>query len=88
MKVRFSRWPAGAFAAEQLASAGVETVLFDEKAGVGKAMWRRLTYKLIRNTRFLSYNDTRRKSSAKPFWPRPRANLSRSARSALLIYSV
>ncbi len=49
--------PAGAFAAERLASAGMRTVLFDEKLAWEKPCGGALTYKAYEKYPFLLYND-------------------------------
>jgi flavin-dependent dehydrogenase len=53
--------PAGAFAAAQLASAGVETVLFDEKLAWEKPCGGGLTYKAYSQYPFLVENETPKK---------------------------
>jgi geranylgeranyl reductase family protein len=53
--------PAGAFAAERLASAGLNTVLFDEKLAWEKPCGGGLTYKAYQQYPFLIDNDTPKK---------------------------
>jgi flavin-dependent dehydrogenase len=53
--------PAGAFAAERLATAGVPTVLFDEKLAWEKPCGGGLTYKAYQKYPFLVHNDTPKK---------------------------
>ena len=51
--------PAGAFAAEQLAAAGMDVILFDEKLAWEKPCGGGLTYKAYSQYPFLIQNDTR-----------------------------
>ena len=53
--------PAGAFAASQLASAGVETIVFDEKLAWEKPCGGGLTYKAYSQYPFLIENNTPKK---------------------------
>src|SRR5882672_11033115 len=53
--------PSGAFAAERLASAGVETVVFDEKLAWEKPCGGGLTWKAYSQYPFLQENDTPKK---------------------------
>ena len=53
--------PAGAFAAEQLASAGIETIVFDEKLAWEKPCGGGITYKAYNQYPFLIQNDTPKK---------------------------
>ena len=53
--------PSGAFAAERLASAGVRTVLIDEKLAWEKPCGGGITYKAYREYPFLLHNDTPKK---------------------------
>jgi geranylgeranyl reductase family protein len=53
--------PAGAFAAAELASAGVETVVLDEKLAWEKPCGGGLTYKAYHEYPFLLHNDTPKK---------------------------
>src|SRR5580658_9232959 len=54
--------PSGAFAAERLASAGVETVLFDEKLAWEKPCGGGLTYKAWSQYPFLASGNTPKKT--------------------------
>ena len=53
--------PAGAFAAERLASSGLKTILFDEKLAWEKPCGGGLTYKAYHEYPFLIENDTPKK---------------------------
>lgn len=53
--------PAGAFAAAQLASAGIEAVVFDEKLAWEKPCGGGLTYKAYNQYPFLIENSTPKK---------------------------
>ena len=53
--------PAGAFAAERLAQAGLKTILFDEKLAWEKPCGGGLTYKAYHQYPFLIDNDTPKK---------------------------
>ena len=53
--------PSGAFAAERLAAAGVQTVLIDEKLAWEKPCGGGLTYKAYHQYPFLIDNDTPKK---------------------------
>src|SRR5512136_1028725 len=53
--------PAGAFAAERLAEAGLATILFDEKLAWEKPCGGGLTYKAYSEYPFLIHNDTPKK---------------------------
>src|SRR5580693_8018370 len=53
--------PAGAFAAERLASSGLKTILFDEKLAWEKPCGGGLTYKAYHEYPFLIDNDTPKK---------------------------
>ena len=65
--------PAGAFAAEQLASAGLQVRLFDEKLAWEKPCGGGLTYKAYSQYPFLIDNPTPEAvRHARPCWP-PRA---------------
>ena len=80
--------PAGAFAAEQLASAGIRTVLLDEKLAWEKPCGGGLTYKAYKQYPFLIDNDTPKKLITETVLSAPRAgavNLRLS--EPLLIYS-
>jgi len=80
--------PAGAFAAEQLASAGVETVVFDEKLAWEKPCGGGLTYKAYRQYPFLIQNDTPKKLITETVLAAPGAGaVSLRLTEPLLIYS-
>ena len=65
--------PAGAFAAERLAAAGLKVVVFDEKLAWEKPCGGGLTYKAYREYPFLIDNDTPKKIVHETsLWPRPR----------------
>src|SRR6202795_4918948 len=53
--------PAGSFAAERLASAGLKTIIFDEKLAWEKPCGGGLTYKAYQQYPFLIHNDTPKK---------------------------
>ena len=53
--------PSGAFAAERLASAGVRTIILDEKLAWEKPCGGGLTYKAYSQYPFLLHNDTPKK---------------------------
>jgi geranylgeranyl reductase len=53
--------PAGAFAAERLAQAGLKTIVFDEKLAWEKPCGGGLTYKAYQQYPFLIENDTPKK---------------------------
>ena len=53
--------PAGSFAAERLASAGLRTIVFDEKLAWEKPCGGGLTYKAYQQYPFLIDNDTPKK---------------------------
>ncbi len=53
--------PAGSFAAERLASAGLRTIIFDEKLAWEKPCGGGLTYKAYQQYPFLIDNDTPKK---------------------------
>ena len=57
--------PAGAFAAEQLAPRGLETIVFDEKLAWEKPCGGGLTYKAYNQYPFLIDNDTPKKLIAR-----------------------
>src|SRR5689334_13447878 len=80
--------PAGAFAAEQLAAAGIETTVFDEKLAWEKPCGGGLTYKAYNQYPFLIQNDTPKKLITETVLAAPGAgavNLRLS--EPLLIYS-
>ena len=80
--------PAGAFAAERLASAGVETRVFDEKLAWEKPCGGGLTYKAYRDYPFLIDNDTPKKIITDTCLAAPKAGEVKMALSRpLVIYS-
>jgi flavin-dependent dehydrogenase len=80
--------PAGAFAAERLASAGLETRIFDEKLAWEKPCGGGLTYKAYRDYPFLIENDTPKKLITDTFLAAPKAGAVKMALSRpLVIYS-
>jgi len=80
--------PAGAYAAERLASAGLETVLFDEKLAWEKPCGGGLTYKAYNQYPFLLHNDTPKKIISDTYLAAPRAGAVRMDLSRpLVIYS-
>jgi flavin-dependent dehydrogenase len=80
--------PAGAFAAEQLASAGIETIVFDEKLAWEKPCGGGLTYKAYRQYPFLIENNTPKKLITDTVLAAPDAGaVNLRLREPLLIYS-
>jgi geranylgeranyl reductase family protein len=80
--------PAGAFAAERLARAGLETRVFDEKLAWEKPCGGGLTYKAYRDYPFLINNDTPKKIITDTFLAAPKAGEVKMALSRpLVIYS-
>jgi geranylgeranyl reductase family protein len=80
--------PAGAFAAERLARAGLETRVFDEKLAWEKPCGGGLTYKAYRDYPFLINNDTPKKVITDTFLAAPKAGAVKMALSRpLVIYS-
>src|SRR5258708_4584793 len=80
--------PAGAFAAEQLASAGIGTIVFDEKLAWEKPCGGGLTYKAYHQYPFLIQNDTPKKLITETILAAPGAGaVSLRLREPLLIYS-
>jgi flavin-dependent dehydrogenase len=80
--------PAGAFAAEQLSSAGLETVVFDEKLAWEKPCGGGLTYKAYQQYPFLINNNTPKKTIAETVLAAPRAGeVTLQLRNPILIYS-
>lgn len=80
--------PSGAFAAEKLASAGVETVVFDEKLAWEKPCGGGLTYKAYSQYPFLAENDTPKKIIRKTVLAAPKSQpVTLALDQPLLIYS-
>jgi geranylgeranyl reductase family protein len=80
--------PAGSFAAERLAKAGIETVLFDEKLAWEKPCGGGLTYKAYSEYPFLIENDTPKKVVTQTHLAAPKAGEARLALTRpLVIYS-
>jgi geranylgeranyl reductase family protein len=80
--------PAGAFAAERLASAGLETVVFDEKLAWEKPCGGGLTYKAYSQYPFLIENDTPKRIITETHLAAPRAGAVKMQLSRpLVIYS-
>src|ERR1700682_3715785 len=80
--------PAGAFAAERLARAGLDTRVFDEKLAWEKPCGGGLTYKAYRDYPFLINNDTPKKIITDTFLAAPKAGAVKMALSRpLVIYS-
>jgi geranylgeranyl reductase family protein len=80
--------PAGAFAAAQLASAGIETIVFDEKLAWEKPCGGGITYKAYREYPFLLENSTPKKLITETVLAAPEAGaVNLRLREPLLIYS-
>ena len=80
--------PAGAFAAERLASAGLDTVVIDEKLAWEKPCGGGLTYKAYRQYPFLLQNDTPKRLIRETVLTAPPAGAVRlRLREPLVIYS-
>jgi geranylgeranyl reductase family protein len=80
--------PAGAFAAEQLASAGLEVLLFDEKLAWEKPCGGGLTYKAYSQYPFLINNATPKRFVTETVLAAPKAGeVSLKLDDPLLIYS-
>jgi geranylgeranyl reductase family protein len=80
--------PAGAFAAERLAAAGIETILFDEKLAWEKPCGGGLTYKAYNQYPFLIENDTPKKFITETYLAAPKAGAVKMGLSKpLVIYS-
>jgi flavin-dependent dehydrogenase len=80
--------PAGAFAAAQLASAGIETIVFDEKLAWEKPCGGGITYKAYREYPFLLENSTPKKLITETVLAAPDAGaVTLRLREPLLIYS-
>ena len=80
--------PSGAFAAERLASAGVETVVFDEKLAWEKPCGGGLTWKAYSQYPFLQENDTPKKIVTETVLAAPKSQpVKLTLDRPLLIYS-
>ncbi|MCC6365455.1 MAG: NAD(P)/FAD-dependent oxidoreductase [Bryobacterales bacterium] len=80
--------PAGAFAAEKLARAGLETILLDEKLAWEKPCGGGITYKAYERYPFLRDNDTPKHIVTDTWVAAPKAGAARmTLRQPLLIYS-
>ena len=80
--------PAGAFAAERLAAAGMKTVLFDEKLAWEKPCGGGLTFKAYQKYPFLIQNDTPKRFVKTTWMAAPGAGVTRmSLRQPMVIYS-
>lgn len=80
--------PAGAFAAEQLAAAGIETMLVDEKLAWEKPCGGGLTFKAYNQYPFLIQNDTPKKRITQTvLTTREAGSVKLELESPLLIYS-
>jgi flavin-dependent dehydrogenase len=80
--------PAGAFAAEQLSAAGLETVLFDEKLAWEKPCGGGLTFKAYNQYPFLIDNATPKKLIGETVLAAPKAgDVTLRLRHPILIYS-
>ncbi len=80
--------PAGAFAAERLARAGLQTLVFDEKLAWEKPCGGGLTYKAYHQYPFLLENDTPKKLVTDTYLAAPKAGAVKMGLSRpLVIYS-
>lgn len=80
--------PSGAFAAERLASAGVETVVFDEKLAWEKPCGGGLTWKAYSQYPFLAHNETPKKTISSTVLAAPKSRpVTLALDQPLLIYS-
>lgn len=80
--------PAGSFAAEQLASAGMQAILIDEKLAWEKPCGGGLTYKAYHRYPFLIENDTPKKLVTETVLAAPKAGaVTLRLNEPLLIYS-
>jgi geranylgeranyl reductase family protein len=80
--------PSGAFAAERLASAGVQTVVFDEKLAWEKPCGGGLTWKAYSQYPFLQDNDTPKKIVTETILAAPKSHsVKLTLDRPLLIYS-
>ena len=80
--------PAGAFTAERLASAGLDTVVFDEKLAWEKPCGGGLTYKAYQQYPFLIENETPKRVVTETCLAAPKAGaVSMGLTRPLVIYS-
>lgn len=80
--------PAGAFAAERLAEAGLRVVVFDEKLAWEKPCGGGITYKAYSQYPFLIHNDTPKKLITDTYLAAPKAGSCRMVlRQPLVIYA-
>src|SRR4051795_4541668 len=80
--------PAGAFAAEQLASAGLRVLLFDEKLAWEKPCGGGLTYKAYSQYPFLIENSTPKRFVTETVLAAPRAGeVTLKLSDPLVVYS-
>lgn len=80
--------PAGAYAAERLASGGLKTVIFDEKLAWEKPCGGGLTYKAYHQYPFLVDNDKPKKFVTESYLAAPKAGVVKMSLSRpLVIYS-
>jgi len=80
--------PAGAFAAEQLSSAGLDTVVFDEKLAWEKPCGGGLTFKAYNQYPFLIENSTPKKVIGETVLAAPKArDVTLRLQNPILIYS-
>ena len=80
--------PAGSFAAERLARAGLETVILDEKLAWEKPCGGGITFKAYNEYPFLKENDTPKKVVTDTFLSEPKAGAARlGLTQPLLVYS-
>ena len=80
--------PAGSFAAERLARAGLDTVIFDEKLAWEKPCGGGLTYKAYNEYPFPAQNDTPKKLVTETYLAAPKAGAVKMALTQpLVIYS-
>ncbi len=80
--------PAGAFAAERLAQAGLRTIIFDDKLAWEKPCGGGLTYKAYQQYPFLIDNDTPKKLIRRTSLAAPKAGeVNLSLANPLVIYS-
>ena len=80
--------PAGSFAAERLARAGIETVILDEKLAWEKPCGGGITFKAYNEYPFLKENDTPKKVVTDTFLSEPKAGAAKlGLTQPLLVYS-